>query len=281
MYTRENYERDLDLAEARLRKLLGIGDDDTIETALVLGTGWGDAIEVEDDVIVPMGYLRFFNDLPLLASHKRQYELGTIGGRRVLVLRGRLHLNDDTYDPMVRAMVMMQTDLLLRLGAKTLIVTNAAGSLTSDIAPKSILAIDGFVSLFTPVPLLFGGEFCTPDDTLDDELMKIADSERAELKIRRGSYAMVRGPHFEGRRYDKMMMHRLGAHSVGMSTLPACITVAYRNEHHGYGVRVLALSFITNDPHEEMSDDLHRRRIKEMAEPLSAFLKRILGRLPS
>ena len=86
---------------------------------------------------------------------------------------------------------------------------------------------------------------------------------------------MVRGPFFEGRKYDKTTLARTGASVVGKSVLPeACVASVYD------GVRVLALSFVTNDDVEEHSHEENQRAAKAAAPKLGDFLSEVIGKLP-
>lgn len=95
---------------------------------LVLGTGWGDVLAVDSAVEIPFG------DIPGFEGHARRLVIGTIAGRDVAVLRGRVHLNEAPYDPNVAKMVRLQTEMLLQLGVQTLIVTSAVGALRGALA---------------------------------------------------------------------------------------------------------------------------------------------------
>ena len=127
---------------------------------------------------------------------------------------------------------------------------------------------------------LYGGEFCSPDDILDSDLRQIAkNSAPTELSIKEGGYVMVRGPFFEGRKYDKLMLYRLmEPRCVGMSTLPeACVISLYKQE----GAKAIGLSYITNDDKEEHSHEENVKRAKADASHLGALLTNICADLPA
>lgn len=69
------------------------------EIALVLGTGWGDVLELVQPRSVPFGALPGFHELPTLEGHRREVVYGSLQGVPVIALRGRIHLNEAPNDP--------------------------------------------------------------------------------------------------------------------------------------------------------------------------------------
>ena len=246
-------------------------------TAIILGTGWGDALDLEVIHEIPFSYLSQFESLGQLEGHSRKLIYGKLNDKKVLVLSGRVHLNEDPTNLEIPKMVRLQVEMLFHLGVKNLIVTNAAGSLSCDIKVGDLVVADGFLTLNSPAMPLWAGEFCSPEDALDLELRKLAIESAAGLvDVHQGGYAMVRGPFFEGRKYDKAVLRNNGASTVGMSTLPeACIASLYKNE----GVKMLAVSFITNTDSEDHSHEENLARVKASAGKLSQFIERIVAKL--
>lgn len=239
---------------------------------LVLGTGWGDVLKFDDAVELPFGEIPGFEELATLEGHARRLVIGTLGGKDVVALRGRVHLNEAPANPHVARMVRLQTEILFQLGVRTLIVTSAVGSLRGTLPVGGIAVVNGFVTLYAPEMPMWAGEFVSPDDTLDPALQAIAH-EVCPLVAKTVGHVMVRGPFFEGRRYDKGLLAATGAGIVGMSMLPeACIAALY-------GAKVLGLGFVTNDDVAEHSHEENQRRAKEAAPHLCDFLAQIVVRL--
>jgi len=256
-----------------LRDTLGCSG---VRTALVLGTGWGDAVSFDRISQVSFETVPGFERLRPLEGHARRVEYGLMGGEPVLVLRGRVHLNETIVGGFTYPNVRLQIEMLLQLGVGRLILTCAAGSLDNRAAIGDVVIIDGFVTVFAPPMPLYGGEFVSPEDTLDHRLQGLAyrcaegtlDDDAVEI----GGHVMVRGPFFEGRRYDKPLLAQTGATVVGMSVLPeACVAALYP------GTRVLALAFVTNDDQEEHSHETNRERAQEAAGRLGGYLDRIIA----
>lgn len=239
---------------------------------LILGTGWGTVLKFAGAVEIPFGKILGFRELAALEGHARRLVIGTLGGKKVVALRGRVHLNEAPASPNVARMVRLQTEMLFQLGVRTLIVTSAVGSLRGALPVGGIAVVDGFVTLYAPEMPMWAGEFASPDDTLDPKLQAIA-REVCPLVAKTVGQVMVRGPFFEGRRYDKALLAATGAGVVGMSMLPeACIAALY-------GAKVLGLGFVTNDDVAEHSHDENQRRAKAAAPHLCSFLARIVARL--
>jgi purine-nucleoside phosphorylase len=277
MNSRELARRVAEEAAYRIRQKLT--PDRVPSVALVLGTGWGGALKFEnsktlrpEDICGFMG-LGF---LPLIEGHERVVVCGDIDGKRVIALRGRIHLNEDpTHQAEVVSMVRLQIEMLLGLGVKRFVLTNAAGSLKPEIEVGSVVMADGFVSLFAPAMPLFGGEFCCPQDRLSSAWRSAAiDAIRSvPLTIHQGAYAMLRGPQFEGTGLDKKMLRDAGAAVVGMSTYPEMCVIATRPD-----TEALCLSFVTNTDSEAHSHEENQRRAKEKSAQLGALLRSIVAK---
>ncbi len=259
-----------------LRSKLKI-DPGSEPVGLILGTGWGDVLAFDHDRKVSFAEIPGFGSLESLEGHARQVVCGTLAGRSVVALRGRIHLNERPADPGIYAMARLQVEMLIHLGVKKFILTCAAGSLTRDVSVGDIVLINGFVTLFAPEMPLFAGEFCSPEDAIDQELLdavSAAAQRGLPVAIRRGGHVMLRGPFFEGRKFDKGLLADTGAAVVGMSVLPeACVAALYS------GVRVLPLAFITNSASEEHSHEENLRRAKDAAVHLGDVLTRIVARM--
>lgn len=265
---------------------------------LILGTGWGDVLTLENHKEIPLEEIPVFKHLPELKGHKRTIMFGEIRGKQVIALRGRLHLNEVPFSKSWLKLVRLQTEMLIMTGVKQLIVTNAAGALkyyrqtntqqiyrldTSKFGVDSpnfddpelhigeVAVIDGFVSVFAPVMPLWGGEFCSADDAISQRLINIALKSQGDLLIaKKTGLAMMRGPQFEGNKYDKNILSRSGAGVVGMSMLPE----AYIASLHG--IEILGLSFVTNSYDEKHSHDENLRRAGEASAHLGGYLKNII-----
>ena len=240
---------------------------------LVLGTGW-DVLKIDKAVEIPFLDIPGFNKLEDIPGHARKLVFGEIAGKQVLVLRGRVHMNEAPNDPDVPKMVRLQTEMLFKLGVKTIIVTSAVGRLKGDLDVGGVAIINGFITLYAPEMPLWAGEFCSPEDSICEELKKIASRAGGDRLITQSvGHVMVRGPFFEGRNYDKSLLAASGASVVGMSMLPeACIASLY-------GARFLGLGFVTNDAVTAHSHEENLKQAKIASVHLGQYLTDIVEQL--
>lgn len=248
---------------------------------LILGTGWGNAIDLGSYHEVPFSEIPGLEKVQEVKGHKRSFIVIKMAEKTVVIISGRIHMNESPNASKIAKMVRLQTEILCQLGAKTIIATCAAGAL--EITPildepgtlnvGDIAVIDGFVSLYAGGMPLWGNEFCSPEDAISKRLNKVALTERGELVSREVGYAMFHGPHFEGRKYDKKILSQGGAGAVGMSMLPeACVASLYEAEF-------LGLCFITNSDKEVHSHEENIRRANESSSLLGTYLERIISQV--
>jgi len=256
-------------AASYLDAVLGV---DPGAIGVILGTGWGDKLLLNNRREISFHKVPGFGQLSALEGHSREFVAGSCGGKQVVALSGRVHLNEAPADPMVHQMCRLQTEALMQLGVRKLIVTCAAGALPDTgmgIEVGNLVLINGFLTLFAPDMPLFAGEFCSPEDALSIRNSDLISSSYAG-GTKKGIYAMVRGPFFEGRLCDKRALSQAGADIVGMSTLPeACIASLY-------GAEVQALAFITNDSEETHDHKTNLARATEASEQLALCLSKIV-----
>ena len=209
---------------------------------LVLGSGLGGlSARVRDPVEV------LFGDLPgfpatSVEGHSGRFLIGRIADTAVLVQSGRFHFYEGVGAGIVAAPVRVGR----ALGARTLVLTNAAGGIRADLVPGSVMLVDDHLNLMFRSVLagaVTGDEARFPDMSrpFDPALMALAEAAArdAGMLLTRGTYAAVGGPHFESPA-EIRALRAAGADAVGMSTVPE-VTVA-----RAAGQRVLAFSLITN-----------------------------------
>ncbi|MBU0646644.1 purine-nucleoside phosphorylase [Patescibacteria group bacterium] len=249
------------------------------KVALVLGTGWGNALKLKESKSVSFKELPGFEGLGDLEGHQRKVVYGFIDEAPVIALSGRVHVNEGIFDRNLINMVRLQVEMLLQLGVHKLILTCAAGGIPTPGSRPSevgdIVAIDGFLTVLgNMTPPLEGGEFYSADDVISDELLELAEKngDQFGLKVKIGGYCYYRGPNFEGRKYDKRFIALSGVMAVGMSTLPEALVCAlYRDE----GVEILPIAFITNSSIEEHSHEENMARAKEKSKNLGNFVSHL------
>lgn len=239
--------------------------------AVVLGSGWGGLTgHLNDAIQIPYTDLPGFPQ-PTVAGHSATLWLGKIGAQPVAVMSGRSH----SYEAGAVDGMALPLQVLKALGCHTLVQTNAAGSLRPDMPPQSLMLISDHLNLPQRSPLVgaTGSErFVNMVNAYDLELNQLAAlTAKAQGAILfKGVYAWTLGPQFETPA-EIRMMRLLGADAVGMSTVPETI-LARR-----LGLRVLALSFITNFAAGMSSERLSHAHTLSQAHEGSAKASRLLA----
>ncbi|MEP6788851.1 MAG: purine-nucleoside phosphorylase [Acidobacteriota bacterium] len=283
-----SYEKAAEAAEFIRSKYAG-----EIKTAIVLGSGLGAfADDLADAVRIP------YEEIPGFAKstvegHAGQLVLGEIGGVKVAVQQGRFHY----YEGYDMDQVMMPVRSFGLMGIKNLILTNAAGSLNSDMQPGSLMLLSDHLNCMGVNPLRgpndarFGPRFPDMSEVYDREFQQIAldeakaitherfekgiDEELMDL-INRGIYCGLSGPTYETPA-EIRMFRELGADAVGMSTVPEAIAARHQ------GMRVLGISCITNLAAGMSDEPINHEEVMEtgarVAEVFKELLRRIIKRI--
>jgi xanthosine phosphorylase len=247
----------------------------TPRLGLVLGSGLGALADaVQDATAIPYAELPGF-PVGSVAGHAGRLVLGTLSGTPVVVLQGRAHL----YEGIPAADLAVPVRTVRALGAETLVLTNAAGSLNPEAGPGSLMALTDHINLMGANPLSgpnddeLGPRFVGLGDAYDAELRAAlrAAAEAEGVTLHEGVYLAVSGPSFETPA-EIRAFKVLGADAVGMSTVPEVIVARHA------GLRVAAVSAITNLA-EGMGDEVlsHEQTLANAA-VAAQDLQRVLAR---
>lgn len=246
---------------------------------MILGSGLGSfADRLERPVAIPYGDIPGFAP-STVPGHAGRMVIGMRGGVTCAALQGRIHF----YEGHSARQVAFPARVLVALGARTLIVTNAAGGLKHG--PGTLMLIRDHINLFPESPLRgenddrIGPRFPDMTRAYPAELRDLAREAAAAagVELAEGVYAGSAGPAYETPSEVKML-GVLGADATGMSTVPEVIAAVHM------GARVLAISCITNWgaglgeglplSHDEVTETADRVRGQ-----FEALLDQILARL--
>src|SRR5271165_6445843 len=211
--------------------------------AVVLGSGLGAfADELADPIAIP------YSEIPgwptsTAAGHSGKLVFGKLGKLDVAVMAGRAHLYEG-YSP---AQVTMGVRVLHRLGARSVVFTNAAGGINLSYKQGALVLISDHINLQGSHPLIGpnddaeGPRFPDMSEAYSARYRGIAREVAHQLKIQldEGVYAALTGPSYETPA-EIRYLRAIGADLVGMSTVPEVIVANY------LGMRVLAISCVTN-----------------------------------
>ena len=255
-YTYQQYQQ----SAAALADRLG---DFRPEVLLILGSGLGSlGDQVEQPLVVPYAQVPHMKR-STAPDHKGQFVFGRLSGRNVAVMQGRLH----TYEGWSFADVSYPVRVLRLLGAKTLLVTNAAGAVNTAFSAGDIMMITDHIKLFGVSPLCganldeFGPRFPDVSAVYTPALRKAAReaAQALEIPLREGVYMYFPGPQFETPA-EVRMARILGADAVGMSTVPETIVAAH------CGMQVLGFTRCTNMAAGVLDQPLSGEEVLEAAE---------------
>jgi len=250
------------------------------DVAVVLGSGLGDFAETLGAATV-FTYAEIPNwPTSAVVGHAGKLVVGTLQGRRVAALSGRVHF----YEGHDLRTVTFATRAVARLGVRTLILTNAAGGINLSFKPGTLMVMDDHINLLGSNPLIgpnddrFGPRF--PDMTMvyAKRLRDLADEAAARRGVRlaHGVYAALHGPSYETPA-EIRYLRTIGADAVGMSTVPEAIVARHM------GLEVLGISCITNPAAGVLPKPLVHDEVMEVARRVrgefASLLEGIIERL--
>lgn len=217
--------------------------DRPVDTALILGTGLGGlATEVNDPVFVLYKQISGFPH-STAPGHAGRLVFGRLYGTNAVVMQGRFHL----YEGWQARDIALAVYVLKRLGARRVIITNAAGGLNPDFDAGDVMLVEDHMNFTGHNPLIGANEEAIGprfpdmlhayDPALRDAALVAA--ERAGVALRSGIYLGIAGPSLETAA-ERRYFASTGADAIGMSTVMEAIAAAH------CGLPALALSGVTN-----------------------------------
>jgi purine-nucleoside phosphorylase len=229
----------LDALEAAVRAR----SDLVPEVGVVLGSGLGGLVDdLEDAVAIP------FDELPgwpaaTAPGHVGRLLLGRLAGRPVVLLQGRFHL----YEGNAPGLVVQPVLLFGRLGARIVVLTNAAGGLDPSFGPGTLMVISDHLNKTGQSPLTgrnadaIGARFPDLTDAWSARLRgRLHAAGRAEgVDLAEGVYVGLTGPNYETPAEVRLYAAQ-GGHAVGMSTVMECIAARWA------GLEVCGVSLVTH-----------------------------------
>uniref|UniRef100_A0A8C8RYI5 Purine nucleoside phosphorylase n=1 Tax=Pelusios castaneus TaxID=367368 RepID=A0A8C8RYI5_9SAUR len=255
--------------------------------AIICGSGLGGLAELVKD---PVTFN--YSDIPnfpqsTVVGHAGKLVFGMLAEVPCVVMQGRFHM----YEGYPLWKVTFPVRIFHLLGAKTLIVTNAAGGLNQSYQVGDIMVIRDHINmpglagtnpLMGPNDERFGPRFPAISDAYDAELRALALNVGKDLgyadNLHEGVYCTVGGPNYESIA-ECRFLQQLGADAVGMSTVPEVIVARH------CGLRVFGFSLITNKAvldygsHEKANHaevlEASRQAARKLERLVSVLLERI------
>lgn len=218
---------------------------------IVLGSGLGRLAEkIENPVVIPYKEIPGF-PVSTAVGHKGNFIIGTLGGKTVIAMQGRIHY----YEGYGMELVTLPIRVMQFVGIKYLFVSNAAGGVNYNLKVGDLMIIKDHINQL-PNPLIgpnmdeLGTRFPDMTRPYDPKLIALAKEIAAEkgIEVKEGVYYGGTGPTYETPaeyRYIRI----IGGDATGMSTVPEVIVA-----RHG-GTPVFGMSVITNEAHDNYAED--------------------------
>jgi purine-nucleoside phosphorylase len=270
----------IEAAAIAIRERLDLPAGPVAEVGVVLGSGLG---AVADGLLESGGRVVEYGAIPhfptsSVEGHKGRLVFGVVDGTPVMMMQGRVH----RYEGWSAAAVAFPVRVLMALGARRLLLTNAAGGLGEGYAAGDLMLISDHLNLTGDNPLVgrnedrLGPRFPDMSDAYSKRLRAIAKAVGAAqgVKLQEGVYAGVLGPSYETPA-EIRMLRALGASAVGMSTVYEAIAAAHA------GAEVLGISCITNLAAGISLQPLSHDEVKETATRVEAVFSRLVRGLVS
>lgn len=205
------------------------------ETAIILGSGLGDIADMCKNTTVID-----YKDIPNMPvstapSHKGRLILGTLSGKNVVIMQGRIHI----YEGYLPKDILIPIRLMKDLGAKNIIITNAAGGINRKYKVGDLMMIKDHISCFIDSCLIgkndehYGVRFPDMSDIYNADIRQKVEkiAIKNNIKLYEGVFVQLKGPQFESPA-EIRMLEKLGADAVGMSTAIDAIAA----KHCGFNV---------------------------------------------
>lgn len=243
------------------------------EVALILGSGLGDYAD-EIQIVQTVDYTEIEGfPTSTVAGHKGRFVFGYVNEVPVVIMQGRVHF----YEGYPMSDVVLPTRLMGMLGAKKLILTNAAGGSNFDYKPGDFMLIKDHITTGVPSPLIganldeLGVRFPDMSDVYSARMRDVIKKVAADMgiKLQEGVYVQLTGPNYETPA-EVRMCRIWGGDAVGMST--ACEAMA---AHH-MGMEVCGISCITNLAAGMSSEQLDHKEVQETADRVAKQFKELI-----
>lgn len=246
------------------------------EVALILGSGLGDYAEgIKIEASVEYSKIEGF-PVSTVQGHKGRFVFGYVEEVPVVIMQGRVHY----YEGYPMSDVVLPTRLMKLMGAKKLILTNAAGGINENFRPGDFMMITDHIATGVPSPLIgpnlddLGERFPDMSQVYSKRIQEVIRKAAQDCKVplQEGVYVQLTGPNYETP--AEIRMCRIwGGDAVGMST--ACEAMVARH----MGMEIGGISCITNLAAGLSKEKLDHKEVQEIADRVSADFKKLVTKV--
>ena len=246
------------------------------EVALILGSGLGDFADgIQIEQTIDYTDIEGF-PVSTVKGHKGRFVFGYVEKIPVVIMQGRVHY----YEGYAMSDVVLPTRLMGMLGAKKILLTNAAGGANPSYKPGDFMMITDHITTGVPSPLIgpnideLGTRFPYMSEVysrrLQDVIRKCA--KECDIKLQEGVYVQFTGPNYETPA-EVRLAQRWGGDAVGMST--ACEAMAARH----MGMEICGISCITNMAAGISQKELNHKEVQETADRVAKSFKELVTKV--
>lgn len=246
------------------------------EVALILGSGLGDfADEIKIADTIEYTDIEGF-PVSTVKGHKGRFVFGYVEETPVVIMQGRVHY----YEGYKMSEVVLPTRLMGMMGAKKILLTNAAGGCNPDFKPGDLMVITDHITTGVPSPLIgpnlekLGTRFPDMSEVYSKRLQDVIETCAKEcgIEVQKGVYVQFTGPNYETPAEVKLAQI-WGGDAVGMST--ACEAMAARH----MGMEVCGISCITNMAAGISKAELNHKEVQETADKVAKSFKELVAKV--
>ncbi len=248
---------------------------------IILGSGLGRlADEIKDPLIIPYKRIPGF-PVSTAIGHKGNFIVGTLGGKTVVAMQGRIHY----YEGYGMEQATLPVRVMKMMGIDYLFVSNAAGGINLGFHVGDLMILKDHINLL-PNPLIgpnldeFGPRFPDMTRPYDPKLIQLAEEIAAEmnLPLQKGVYIACSGPSYETPA-EYRFFRAIGGDAVGMSTTPEVIVARHSS------IPVFGMSVITDVAHDTEDENYVTdgaeivKAANAAADKMTALFKEMISRL--
>lgn len=243
------------------------------QVAVVLGSGLGTfADDMSDAVRVPYSKIPHFAKSTAI-GHAGQLVIGNIGGSPAVVMQGRFHM----YEGYPAETVVFPMRVFSRMGVKAAVLTNAAGGIKVEYGQGRLVVITDHINLQNQNPLSgaedlrFGPRFIDMTEAYAKSYRQMAldAGKKLGIELGQGVYLGLMGPSYETPA-EIRAFRTMGADLVGMSTVAEVIAARQ------IGIKILAISCVTNMAAGILDQEINHLEVLEIGKRVSGQFKELL-----
>ena len=246
------------------------------EVAVILGSGLGEFAN-EINIVDTINYTDIEGfPVSTVKGHEGRFVFGYVDETPVVIMQGRVHY----YEGYPMSDVVLPTRLMGMMGAKKLLLTNAAGGCNKEYKPGNLMIITDHITTAVPSPLIgpnieeLGTRFPDMSEVYSKRLQNVIEESAKECKIemQKGVYVQFTGPNYETPA-EVRLAQIWGADAIGMSTGVEAMVANHM------GMEVCGISCITNMAAGISKVQLDHKEVQETANKVAADFKRLVAKV--